>query len=132
MTKEKENKTKLLKTINQLEKITKRIERLVDLEKTSFAYDLLCGCPLFINCVEDVSVLIKTLNEFSKFLNVQNIKMKIASENENDLSLKQVENLCNELLSKQCNEKLILRPSKYEDKLTLYLERKTILEIFGE
>lgn len=132
MTKEKENKAKLLKTISQLEKITKKMEKMIDSEKTSYAYNLLCGCPLFINNVKDFDIMIKALNEFSEFFNVQNMKMKIVSENNNDTSLKQLETLCNEILSKQNNEKLILRPSKYSDKLTLYLERKTLVEIFGE
>lgn len=128
----KENNLELIKTIHQLEKVTKRMVKLLDSEKTSFAYDMLMGCPFIINHEKDISIVIKTINEFSEFFHAQNMKIKIISKNNEEIAIDQLYLLCNDYLYKQSTEKLILRPSKYDEKLTLYLERKPIAEIFGE
>ena len=135
MTKEKktkENNTELVKTIRQLEKMTKKMVKLLDSEKTSFAYDMLCGCPFFVNNEKDISILIKTINKFSDFFHDQNMKMKIISENNSEITIEQLYLLCSDCLTNQSTEKLILRPSKYDEKLILYLERNAVAEIFGE
>lgn len=128
----KENNLELIKTIHQLEKVTKRMVKLLDSEKTSFAYDMLMGCPFIINHEKDISIVIKTINEFSEFFHAQNMKIKIISKNNEEIAIDQLYLLCSDYLYKQSTEKLILRPSKYDEKFTLYLERKPIAEIFGE
>jgi wobble nucleotide-excising tRNase len=130
----KEIDSKLLKSINALEKATRNMQKMMAKEKTSFVYNLMGGCPLVITTSNDIDSVRTILKKFSDYLESQNETLRIVSEYNENLTIEQFIEICVSIVffeDSPTTKKLVLRPYKEYDQLELAFDFKHVASIFG-
>lgn len=123
---------KLLKSVNALANVNRKLCNIMESNKESIAYKITNGIPVIIQSDKEIEVIKNILIKFKTKIEELNCKISIRTIENDDANIDDVIALCANILKEYNNQTnpLILRSSKTSEYMMITLDFKPIAEIF--
>lgn len=123
---------KLIKSINALANVNRKLCDVIESEKKSIAYKITDGIPVIIQSEKEIEIVKNIIIRFKIKIEELNCKIMIRTIEKDEATINDVIDLCKNILKEYNNQTnpLVLRSSKTSEYIMITLDFKPIAEIF--